>query len=305
MLRPIICLSLALLAIAPAWGQPLQTFTSNSGAIAFRYPQGWNVITTDRQPSRYIENYAVQPAGQDFTGRPGQVVVRIFDPMYVVEEARVRLPATPEVLFQRFVQAMPGGSGATFGRRTYGGMTYLFASDTSNGFETDYAAISVGGYLNVAGMAASLRDAPARLPLLFQTVASMSTPWPSRPLDGAGAAVKNWYRVLRLGDSLALPPLACSQAQMSLLLMSFASPESMDLVARASQGFDFSGLRFQTVASGARGSVVRVGGNIAAANGSVTPIYQNGRILGGSNSLFVKLENGAWKVCGPVRGGYR
>jgi hypothetical protein len=306
MSRWILLLAVCLFVASPLHGQVMQTYTSDSGVLAFNHPTGWQVFASDRLPSRLVENYAVQPKGQDFAGQPGQVVVRIFDPMFVVEEARVRLPATPDDLFQRFVRAMPGGRNATFGNRTHGGVTYLFASETSDGFETSYAAIvTASGLLNVAGMATNPRETAQRLPLLFQMARSMSTPWPARPLDGAAQAVRNWYRVLRVGDVRALIPLACSEARASMLLASFASLDTLNLIARASIGFDFSGLRYETVASGSAGSVIRVAGNIVAVNGSVTPVYQSARILGGSNSLFVKRESGGWKVCGPVRGGYR
>lgn len=301
-----IVLAISLLAAVPAAAQGLQTFTSDGGGLSFRYPAGWQVITTDRQVSRYVENYAVQPPGQDFAGRPGQVAIRIFDPMYVVEEARARQPLGSEAVFQQFVRALPGGANATFGRRTYGGATYFFASEGSEGFETDYAAvISSAGYLNVAAMAVSPQDAAQRLPLLLQTVSSISAPWPGQSPDGAAAAVSNWYRILRAGNARALVPLACSEAQGPLLLLSFASPSAMDTMVRAAYGFDFSGLRFQTVGSGSRGAAVRIGGNITAVNGAVTPAYRNAGILGGSNMLFVKLEDGAWKVCGPIRGSTR
>jgi len=289
-----------------AMAQPLQAFTSDTRGIAFSHPAGWEVIPTDRRPTRYLENFAVQPRGQQFSGYPGQVAIRVFDPMFVVEEARVRLPASASLLFQRFVRSLPGGQHATFGTRSFGGVTYLFASEVSDGFQTDYAAIAYpSGMLNVAGMASNPREAVRRQPLLFQITRSMSAPWPDRTLDAPAAAVRNWYRVLRTGQTGALLPLACSQAMGPMLLLSFASPGAMSRMTQVAIGYDFSGLRFQTVASGSRGAVVRVAGNLVAPNGTVTPVYQNAGLLGGSNSFAVRPEAGGWKVCGPVRGGNR
>ena len=273
--------SLPGLARAQGW----QSFTSDSGALSFSYPSGWQVFATERTPSRYVENYAAQPRGQEFSGYSGQVAVRVFDPMYVIEEARVRINASNDTIFQRFVRATPGGGYASFGRRTLSGSSYLSAIATSEGIRSEYLGFTNGsGYMVVVAIAMNPRESARHEALLGRFVQSVRSSSPPSRLDGPATAVRDWYHNLQTGNSRALYGLACRQALGSMLLLSFASQGAMDRMTYAARGFDFGDLRFQTIMSGARGAAVRVSGNVVDPRGAITPLYQNAQLLGGSNT---------------------
>lgn len=308
MRRLFLCLLLMLAAPLPASAQAWQQYHSDSGWTSFWYPTGWAVIPTDRAASRYLENYAVQPRGQDFTGQPGQVVVRLFDPMYVAEEARARSPAGSLALFQTFIRTLPGAQGATFNTYTYENRSYFYAEHYGEGMGMAYAGfVGENGYLSVLGVAAPARELAQRRTLLFQMAGSSNLRGPG-PMSGAASAMSQWYSYLRGGDTNALHTLSCSRARDSMtavwlggLLSGMGDP--MAVMARAAYNYDFSGLRYQTVSSGNGRAAVRVSGNVAAPNGAITPFHQYARNFGGSNVFFVTSETGGWKVCGPVRGG--
>lgn len=281
-------------------------YTSDSGWTAFQYPPGWEVFPTDRTPARYLENFAIQPRGQSFAGGRGQVVFRIFDPMYVVEEAGVRLPVGHDALFQRFVRALPGGSSASFSTTTVGGRLYYYASESSEGFTTVYVgSVTANRWLTVVGMAVAPQDVASRQPLLFQIAASVRAPGPSPASSGPTGAVSSWYSNLQRGNSIALTNLQCSQAALANGIISLVTGNSIDRTIQLGRLFDYSGLQYQTIQSNGTRAVVRVSGNVVAANGSVVPFYRYAANIGGSNSFFTPYESGAWRVCGPVRGGNR
>ena len=307
MRKSIVTSALALLAVCASnvFGQSLLNFRSDTGWIAFAYPPGWDVIPTDRSPSRFLENYAIQPHGQSFSGRAGEIAIRIFDPMYVIEQARSRPDADPATVFQRFVQSIPGGQSASFSNRFYSGRSFLFASAISGGFEADYLGfVNEVGDLDVLAMALNPSDAARFQPILFQIAGTVRTAPTAGSADAPASAVRSWYNNLRSGNAPGLAALTCRQALPAMLLY-FADPDILRLMTAAARSFDMKGLRFQTIKVGSAGAAVRISGNLVAFNGTVSAVYENNSMSGGSNVLFANYEDGAWHVCGPVRGGTR
>jgi hypothetical protein len=297
-----------LLWAAPALAQEMVHYRADLGWASFDYPRGWTVTATDRSPGRFWDNYGLQPARQYFNGTAGQVAIRIFDPMYVIERSRLTGSYTNSTLFHRFLSAL-GASNASFGRETVGARNYFTASVDDGGFQTDYAAFETSnGYLDVLGMAGSPREADRNRPLLFAIAQSLYDPGPGDTLMPAEAAMRDWGTALRRGDVASLTRLSCAKARPMLAAMGlgallFGGTNSLGAIAALYRNYDLTGLRYQTLKGGGDAVAVRTAGNMIVPGG-VAP-YTETRNFGDSNVVIVRRENGDWRICEPVRGGYR
>jgi hypothetical protein len=285
-------------------------YASDSGWMSFSYPSGWSVIATDRTPQRYLENFAVQPRGQDFTGQGGQVALRIFDPMYIIEEASLPPSTTVDAQFRAFVRALPGGNRASFSTRVDGGQTYLFAQDRGGAFPVEYVGHTVtGGYLSVVALASPQASVADNEPLLFAAADSVRIVPPSDHLNGPETAMRKWYDQVARRNAPGLLDISCAKGRAALGLTflgaaMMSSDRAITAMLAAGGSFDYSALHFQTIKENPNGAAVRVSGVVRGPDGKYRAFSKFAGSFG-SNSFFVAKEQGQWRVCQPVRGGNR
>jgi hypothetical protein len=310
---------LLFLAAPGAAGAQSQLYRANSGWSSFSYPAGWEVHDNlERTPQRYLENYLLQPRGQWFSGRSGEVAIRILDPMYVAEEARVANPVGSNALFEAFVRARATrASGTRYGPyfgvlndgpRRYWTAIRRFVFEGVAAEERYYASVNSNGYLNVLAMATVPGEGESFEPTLLSIARTVNYPGPGATRTPAEAITQRWYRHLQAGERSAAMALACSRAQSSSALAGLAqalmgvNPGAVGAAGNAyTSRSDFSGLRFQTIRSSDAVAAVRIGGNIVRPDGSVVPYHENNRF--GSNVAVMRYENGRWTYCEDLRGG--
>jgi len=228
--------------------------------------------------------------------------------MYIYEESQALIETPVEQLFQRFVRSTPTEN-PQFGTTQNSGRSYFTASDVSSGFETFYLGFrGSNGYLNIVAVAGDPRVGAYAKSTLYDIAESLYFPGPAANLTAPEAAMKSWYDFISAGNGPALLNLACARARAAMAVMILGGKvitgqDPVQFILNAGRGFNFSNLRYQTVGIGPGGAAVRVGGNVVAPNGRVTPQYQYAANIGGSNVFFIVREDGAWRVCQSVRGG--
>lgn len=279
---------------------------SYSGWLSFQYPDGWHVIETEQTRTRYVENVAVQPRGQDFTGRNGQIILRVFDPFYVIEESGLSANADGQQIFRTFVRGLPEESSASIATESIRGTTLWVARSRSADVTTFYlGGRTSGGYLVVVGGATG-PEGDARLEQRVSDVFfTLRFGQPSGINTNASEAVARFYAAVGRGDSESVARYSCANARLLQGLVGlFAQASGLEgineAIVRAGSDFDYSGLRYMTVVSSADMAAVRVGGTVRRPDGGFVSFPKYAQAFG-SNVLIVRREGSSWKVCEPMR----
>lgn len=281
------------------------TFTSTSGWLQFSYPDNWEHRLTDNTRARYVENVMLQPKGQDFNARRGELVFRVYDPLYIIEEARVLPYSDAERVFGAFVRALPHEREAKLSVETIGGNRYFVARSNSDGVPTAYfGTVASNGYLMVVG-SAGVTDAntyPDQSLITLLNSIRLGTRLSGNPR--ATESVAKWYEAVSRGDQNKVSELSCANSRILLGLVGLAGEmagvgDTVKRLVSLGSGFDFSGLRFIPIQSNERMSAVRIAGVVKNPNGTIVPFPEYAKAFG-SNVLVVNNEGGAWKVCEPL-----
>lgn len=278
-----------------------QRYSQTYGTLSFNYPTGWEVGKQDNVRAAFTENRFVQPVGQDFNGQSGQVVIRIFEPVSIMEDTKSLSCSYSLDLFSRFVRQISEGSMPSVRTVSNNGRTYFMCSQVNDGFETRIiGSRSVNGNLFVLAMAAAPYVTTTNETILFRMAESIRGAEPAAYLTDQEAVVKNWYSALARRDYTELDRLSCSSIQQTNILIDLFAPRARQGAINASSSYDFSNLRYYTVAGNNNLVAVRICGNIIGPDGQVKSQYNYAKTLGGSNLYVVKVENGSWKFCQPV-----
>jgi hypothetical protein len=299
----------AILALACLVGQSATagSFRSDSGGLSFEFPGGWEHAMTDRTRTHYVENVMLQPRGQDFSGKPGQVIVRVFDPLYVLEQAKVLPYEDHARVFEGFVRSLPGEGGLRTTTQNIQGTTHHVARSSSQGVPVVYLGRVVsGGRLVVVAAAGTTAANAYHDQIVLDLLATLR-------LDSGGSSqgpvdsVRDWYAALQAGDESRLRALTCGKIGVMTDLgrfmgtaMGVGDPHA--LLMRGARLFDYAGLRFATIGENGPTAVVRVAGLVRQPSGRLVAFSQQAGTFG-SNVLTVRKEGGAWRVCEPLRGG--
>jgi hypothetical protein len=298
-----------LLALACLLSQPAAagTFRSDSGALSFEIPGGWEHAYTERTRTHYAENVMLQPRGQDFSGRPGQVVVRVFDALYVLEQAKV-LPYDDHArVFEGFVRSLPGEAGLRTTTQSIQGATHYLARSSSAGVPVVYLGRVVsGGRLVVIAAAGTTAANSYHDQVALDLFATLRLDFSGSSL-GPVDSVRDWYAALQAGDESRLRALTCSQLGVMTDLGRFLGTaldvgDPYALLIRGARSFDYAALRFATIGERGPTAVVRVAGLVRQPSGRLIAFSEQAGTFG-SNLLTVRKEGGSWRVCEPVRGG--
>ena len=279
---------------------------SPGGWLTFSYPDNWELNQTELTRTRYVENFMLQPRGQDFSGRPGQVILRVFDPFYVVEESRIFSFSGNEQTFRAFVKSLPGESGATFSTEKIGGINVFVARSSGSGLPTVYfGGFTSEGFPVVVGAAGTTTSNTYHDQILINVFQSVRF----SPANGQSAipanSVASWYGAISRGDARTLAGLSCANARALFgLVGAFSglnrSTGIMGAIVSAGRTFDYSRLRFSTYESNEKFAVVRISGLVRRPDGIVEPFHRYASAFG-SNMLAVNKEASGWKVCEAVR----
>lgn len=269
------------------------TFKAQYGTISFSYPSGWEVgeaLTGNK--NRYTENYMMQPRGQVFGPRYGQVVIRVFDPVYVMENVRANnATLLTKYLFEKFVADMCEVSSALSTEMTFDGGTYYEYMQNNQGYQTKIVGkLSPFGFLYVVMMACAPTTTEANDIALYQVAASMRGGEPRSYLSTEEMPVKQWYTALQAGNSSQMSSVSCTSARAMNIF-------GGDWLAKFGTMFDFSKLTYYTTAGNDELKVVRVCGCVIDPQGKWVPFYEYANRMGNSNLFIVRKESGSWKIC--------
>ncbi len=276
------------------------------GTITFDYPSTWQVGKNDNVKQAFNENYYMQPKGQEFEARSGQVVIRLFDPVSIMEDTKSLNATFSLTLFNKFVAQISEGVQPSTTTTSYAGKTYYECTQYNSGFVTKLVgAKSENGNLYVTAMAAAPTISTENNNILYKVTQSLRGAEPNIYLTTQEAIVKNWYNALTNGNKSEMERLSCEDANQLNTIVEiaesvFGSPNSSGILMNAAKKFDFSHLGFYTIGGNSSLVAIRICGNIVAPNGTVKSFYNHTNLLGGSNAYVVKLEAGKWKLCQPV-----
>ncbi|KQC00482.1 PDZ domain-containing protein [Pedobacter sp. Hv1] len=273
------------------------------GTITFDYPSTWEVGKNDNVKQAYNENYYLQPKGQEFEARSGQVVIRLFEPVSIMEDTKSLSATFSLALFNKFVTQISDGVQPNITTTLYAGKTYYECTQYNSGFVTKLIGTkSENGNLYVVAMAAAPKISTENNEILYKVAQSIRGAEPSLYLTSQEAVIRNWYNALGKGNKTEMEKLSCESANQINSLLSIAqqlygSPNSSNLILSEAKKYDFSNLKFYTVGGNSTLVVIRICGNIIGPNGSIKSFYNYSNFLGGSNLYVVKLEQGQWKLC--------
>jgi hypothetical protein len=282
---------------------PWKRFQEQYGTMSFSYPPGWEVDKVNKsKQGAFNENYYMQPSGQQFYGRRGEVVIRIFEPMYVMEQTKSLSAAFSVSLFNKFNAVISDGNTSATRTLTRNGTKYFEVSQKGDeGFETRTIGIrSPRGNLYILCIAAAPVITSSHEQFLFQVAESIKGGEPAPGLSVPESAVKNWYAALGAGNYDQMKAVSCASAQQfssiaDILLSAFDFPVSARALASGGAMFNYSHLQYYTVVANDEVAAVRICGNVVNPNGTVVPFSSYGK-----NVFVVRYERGKWKVCGPM-----
>jgi hypothetical protein len=280
-------------------------FVSLSGWLRFSHPDNWEFQQFGNTRTRYTENVMLQPKGQRFNARPGEIVVKVFDPLFVLEEARISPYSDHERVFRAFVEGQPNEKDLVFTRERIDNRETFVARSNSEGVATAYyGQVGANGYLLAVGVAgtSATSQVPDRVVRDLLNTARIGLA-PGIRLEPA-KAVASWYDAVSRGDSKTLLSLSCQQARVlsglvGLVLESQQASGVMDAIISSGRLFDYSGLRFWTIQSTDTAAAVRIAGTVKGPDGRLVPFNAYARTFG-STVLTARYEAGQWRVCEPV-----
>jgi hypothetical protein len=234
-------------------------------------------------------------------------VYRVFDPMFVIEEARWPHLAGSEALLRQFISIFSGGAARSLPPLVVGGRSYLRTLNQGDGFAiSGLGYIDRNGFLQVMAIASANGEVEQRVRDAAVFFNSVSIRSPARDLSGPELAARGWFEKVRVGDQVALLDATCAQwrpfvrvARMSEMFSN--TPRSGDLITAGARQFNFSNLTYQIVQSNGAVALVRIGGNVLpVSGGQAVPFYQFNR--SGTNAAIMRFENGRWRHCDYLRG---
>ncbi len=277
------------------------SFKEKYGTINFSYPSGWEVEKVDKSKSTaFNENYYMQPKGQVFSGSSGQVVIRIFDPMYVMEKSQSMSSTFSLSLFKNFNAKISDGNTSAIQLLNANGIQYYEVHQQGDeGFETRTIGVkSPRGNMYVLCIAVAPKLSGYYDNMLLKIAASLSGAEPSAPTASTDA-VKNWYKALSGGNDGELKRLSCESARQSMdltsILTSILNAPGLSDLASMGTSYDYSNLQYYTIAGNDQVGAVRACGMVVYPNGKHIPFSSYVK-----NVFVVKKESGYWKICGPL-----
>lgn len=278
-------------------------FKPKFGNISFDYPSNWKVGRDDSKNQAYNENHFIQPANQSFSGRNGEVVIRIFDPYCIMEEAKSLSAAFSASLFNKFVGNLSEGVSVNTKTVTINGKTYYECLQSNGGMSVKSVGVRTpNGNLCILSLQEVPNISQENTDILYRVAQSVSGGEPGQYMSQPESVVSNYYKALGRGDEAEVRRLSCSSAQLSNALIDVflggsGAGSITGSMVNAGKMFDFSRLRFYSIGGNDKISVVRVCGNIVGPDNSIESFYNYARRLSGSNLFVVRLEEDGWKIC--------
>lgn len=284
-----------------------QTYQQKFGTISFKHPSGWTAGAADNFKNRFTENYFIQPIGQDFRGYSGQAVIRIFDPVFVGEEAKSLTPVFSIDLFKKFVSIMNMGKPENVKTEYRDGQPLFSVVENNDGFHTKTIGIkSRFGYMYVVGIACAPNEVTRNENILYGVAYSIQGGEPTSQLSPAGGALKKWYEALGAGNKNLLQSYSSASARQmnaltDLAMNVFGLGNVNNQITKSASLFNFSYLKYYSIGGNAEKAAVKVCGCVVDPSGKVVPFHQYCSGLGGSNVFLMVNESGSWKVSQSVR----
>lgn len=301
LLLHIICINQ--LANAQTW--PI--YKIKYGTISFSYPPGWYAGVDDDKKNAFSENCHMQPQGQVFNAQNGQVIIRTFDPVYVMEKSGALACTFSLTLFNKFTSLISEGVAPQAIISYYNEVAYYKTIQNNQGYQVETIGYkSPNGNLYVLMAAAAPYVSKDLENVLLYIASSMKGGEPNRLLTTQESVVKNWYSSLAAGNKIRMDQLSCTSANQMNTLVDLAGlllgvNGSSAIIIGAARSFNFSHLQYYAIAGNDNVTAVRVCGNIIDPYGNAKSFYDYAHTGGGTNIFVVRNENGQWKLCESLR----
>lgn len=277
------------------------------GRIALRHPRGWS-----GQLQRDTEDYYLGNT-TGFTGRSGQVFMRVYEPVRILEIARVQQynPSQAFEIYQRFLYVENGNIAVAdaevvktdIGSRTFWSWVQRGRFDIVwTGFVNEY------GVLNIISTGISSGELPRFIEDIYAVALTTTFIPPSPRLDNPEQAMARYFYTIASnptnvrshlcrGDRAIIDAAdSLSGGRASGILADYFS------LASLTNSANMSNLYYETKYFDGNRAIVRVSGNVSFRNANgQTSLIPYGK-LGGNGGIFrLVREGGVWKTCQTAR----
>ncbi|MEH2154560.1 hypothetical protein [Nostoc sp.] len=286
------------------------------GRLALRHPTNWIGALQPRSGKNSTDLYMLSNT-TNFNGRPDQILLRIFEPVEILEKTGVQHynPKDAFSIYQNFLQAENGGitvNASDVDKQEIGGRTFWTWSQTGPfdiiwiGFVNEY------GILNVISTGVGKKQFSRFVNHVYAVALTTTYIPPSRQLDNPERAISNYLKTIQSGNISAVHKQFCSSNQVTIkafdrLITDGKGQSLVDAYFKiASQIYstDMSGLYYETkyYDENKGRAIVRISGNVLlkSANNKTLLVPYN-RLNQLKRDYFKLIREGSdWKICDNI-----
>jgi hypothetical protein len=288
------------------------------GRLTLRHPADW-VGTLQARGARNTTDIYMLGNTREFSGSPDQILLRIFEPVDILEKAQVKNYRPKDALstYIKFLQSENGRKAISpkqIQQRQSGGRTF-WTWQQSKQFEITWIGfVNEYGILNVIAVGTGKNQFSRFADRVYAVAQTTTYIPPSRQLDSPERAVSNYFKIIQSGDLSTARQQFCSSNR--TLIDSFeryigggnggSLLNTYFKLASTMNSADLSDLYYETKyydESPGR-AIVRISGNAsfkdARGRTLVIPYNQLNRL---KNDYFRLIrEGGDWKICDDIFG---
>ncbi|MEH2465217.1 hypothetical protein [Nostoc sp.] len=286
------------------------------GRLALRHPTNWVGGLQPRSGKNSTDLYMVGNT-TNFNGRQDQILLRIFEPVEILEKAGVQHynPKDAFSIYQKFLHAENGGitvNASNVDKQEIGKRTFWTWSQTGPfdiiwiGFVNEY------GFLNVISTGVGTNQFSRFANQVYAVALTTTYIPPSRQLNNPERATSNYLKTIQSGNISAVHKQFCSSNQLTIKTFDrfLSGGEGQSLldtyfkIASQIHSTDMSGLYYETkyYDENKGRAIVRISGNvlIKSANGKTLLIPYN-RLNQLKHDYFRLIREGSdWKICDDI-----
>ncbi len=288
-------------------------YIAENKRLAFRYPVGWRVQQSET-PLATTENFTITNGTAVFVGKPGQIAISVFEPVYVMEQAHLpdRVEATPSALFKAFIQNTQKGISIEGVREDkLGNRPAILLPASLNSIDTLWLAfLSADNSLAIVRIASTHNEFKQFEQIALTIAETINYQMPSRKLDEVEKVARKYVVSIAQGNSQVILSSICQRDRetgnslndLTKLLLDVDSKKTPAALARVAPNFtgiDVSKLYYETKVLDEKAGIaeVRVSGNtiLNRDQGRQAVPFQEFNL--GQRSYRLRKENGSWLIC--------
>lgn len=288
------------------------------GRLALRQPNNWIGALQARSGRNSTDLYMLGNT-TNFNGRQNEILLRIFEPVEILEKAGVQHynPQDALSVYLKFLRAENGGitvNASNVEKQEIGGRTFWTWSQRGPfdiiwiGFVNEY------GVLNVISTGVGTNQFSRFANQVYAVALTTTYIPPSRQLDNPEIAVSNYLKTIQSGNISAVHQKFCSANRATIKAFDsfIGRGQGQNLLAAyfqlASQIYstDMSGLYYETkYYDGNKGrAIVRISGSVLIkSNNGKTLLVPYNRLNRLKRDYFRLIREGSnWKICDDIFG---